>query len=92
MPIAIFQIFSKKDFSENPVNLDMGGQLKLNFNFDDIRTNFLEILTCYSFSVLLHFHNPLRVRVRVTVNVKPRVFTMNHQKQKGGGGRDTKVN
>ena len=47
LPIAIFRLFflKKKDFSENPVNLDMGSQLKLNFNFDDIRTNFLQILT-----------------------------------------------
>ena len=52
LPIAIFRLFffKKKDFSENPVNLDMGSQLKLNFNFDDIRTNFLQILTYYSFS------------------------------------------
>ena len=47
LPIATFRLFffKKKDFSENPVNLDMGSQLKLNFNFDDIRTNFLQILT-----------------------------------------------
>ena len=49
--------FSNKNFSENPVNPDMVGDLilitstvkvelsKFNFNFDDIRTNFLQVFT-----------------------------------------------
>ena len=44
-PYFRFFIFlKKKDFSENTVNLGMEI-----FNFDDIRTNFLQVLTYFGF-------------------------------------------
>ena len=49
----------KKNFSENTVNLVLIASTvqvefpKFNFNFDDVRTNFFEVLTYYGFSRLI---------------------------------------
>ena len=62
---SFFQIifFLKRDFSEksrhgNLVGITSNVQVELskfNFNFDDIRTDFLQVLTYYGFSRLLGY-------------------------------------